>query len=117
MFFETISMSSGELNTAGALLLKQTVDLDPTAYQGYGDYRPSKIYVQNKSGVDAYYGLMTSKEYTLYSGNLGYSSLKPISNNITDEYTNIRGEIIFVLASGTLAGGHTGNLNFYLVRD
>lgn len=116
MFFENITFNSGELNS-GILVVKQAVDKDPTAYQGYGDYRPVKIFVANSSGKEVQYGLMTAREYELYigvSGNL-YSDLKPIANSITDEYTNPRGEVSYFLASGT--SGHTGAFGIHLVRE
>jgi len=114
MFFETINVSSGSLNL-GTLVVTQTTDLDPPAYQGRGDYHPRKIYVENKSGKTANYGLMTTREYNFYTGTLSYSSLKPIDTATTDTYENIIGEITYVLAEGT--SGHTGSLNFYLVRE
>lgn len=116
MFFENINFNSGELNS-GILVVKQAVDKDPTAYQGYGDYRPSKVFVANTSGKEVQYGLMTAKEYALYigvSGNL-YSDLKPIATSVTDEFTNPRGEVSYFLASGT--SGHTGGLNIHLARE
>lgn len=116
MFFENITFNSGELNS-GILVVKQAVDKDPSAYQGYGDYRPTKVFVANASGKEVKYGLMTAKEYEFYTGVSGnlFSDLKPIATSITDEYSNPRGEVSYFLASGT--SGHTGVLNIHLARE
>ena len=115
MLFEIIELSSGQLNSGVITQQLTDVELSPASQVYKRQTRPVSVIVDNASGKSVSIGLWTTKEYSAWTTDESISDLFAIDNGDVETFTDPKGEIEYITASGTT--GHTGSVTFTMIRE